>query len=360
MPCPRHHFNSHKQLFFKAFTLVELLLSMAIFSVIMLITASMLDATMGQLRIAEARFSQFQESQAAFESMNLRLAGCELNPYYDYAYPGNNASTVPTSYKLSSDLHFVSGPASVGGAPLFANPSHPRPTHAVFFHGTYGLTDEGGWMKLGNLLNSWGYFIEFGSDTDARAGFLNTSGAPERHRFRLKELQVPAETLRTYALKLSDTSQPVNKLYDWFRTPANDPVNARTVAENVIALVITPLRPSSGGMLNNDLAPDYFYDSRAFQHSPGTLAERTRHKLPPLVRITLVAIDEVSAQQLQDQNGVSMPDLGLNGLFTGANAASRYEQDLNTLEETLQGRKLRYRVFTNTVRLRNSRWTSNY
>jgi uncharacterized protein (TIGR02599 family) len=339
----------------RGFTLIELLLSMTIFSIVLLVTASMLDSTMTQLRIADARFSQFQETQAAFESMNLRITGCELNPYYDYVYPGNNTATVPTSYKLSSDLHFVCGPARGGTLPLL--PDGNRAGHGVFFHGTLGLSDQSSWQEMKGLVNSWGYYLEFGDDKNSRANFLNTSTAPSRRRFRLKELQVPAEQLRTYALKLSAPGTSAGALYDWFRTPASIPLCARTVAENVVALVITPLRPDTGGTLNNDLAPTYFYDSRAYQHTSGALAERTRHRLPPLLQITLVALDEVSAQQLEDKHGDTMPDLGLDGLFLNAN---RYRQDLQALESTLQDRKLRYRVFTNTIRLRNARWTETY
>ena len=98
----------------RGFSLVELLTSLAIFSIVLVAMGEMVGAVLNQLRLGEARFSQFQESQAAFDSITRRLSTCELNPYYDFQYPGNppDTSAVPTRYDLESDLHFVSGPAA--------------------------------------------------------------------------------------------------------------------------------------------------------------------------------------------------------------------------------------------------------
>ena len=131
---------------------------------------------------------------------------------------------------------------------------------------------------------------------------------------------------------------------------------SRTVAENIIALIITPLQSDELGGINNDLAPNYFYDSRAYQHISSPLAEATRHRLPPLIRITLVALDNVSAETLEIENGSSMPDLGLDSYFA---TASSYESDIAALEKALTDKKLRYRVFSSTIRLRNAKWTSS-
>jgi len=348
-------FHSRRQTL-QAFTLIELLLSIGILSIVLVTTTSLLNTSLNQLRVSEAGFGQFQESQAAFETMTSRLSSCELNPYYDYQYPGNNLATVPTGYKLESDLHFVSGRASGGTNSLLQGSNYP--SHAVFFHGTFGLTEQTPWKGLGTLLNSWGYFIEFGDDSTERATFLNGGATPPRYRFRLKELQVPSEALQTYAVGLSTLPSPtVANLYQWFRIPAADSATTHTLAENIIAMVITPLMTNAAGNLSNELAPAYTYDSRTYQYASTGLAERTRHKLPPLLRITLVALDEVSAQQLQDDNGSSMPDLGIGGLFSNP---SQYESDLATLESALVGQKLRYRVFSTMIRLRNARWTNQY
>jgi len=263
---------------------------------------------------------------------------------------------VPTSYALQSELHFICGPARTGSTALFTSGTHP--THGVFFHGAYGLADTPDWRTMGNLLNSWGYYLEFGDDHLDRAAYLNNM--PLRNRFRLKELQVSAEQMRTYADNLSQqTSTTI--VYRWFRNlAAATPSAGRTIAENVVALVINPLQSDPTKGTNTNLSPDYYYDTRAYQYAatiPQARRDQMRHRLPPILRITMVALDEVSAQKLEDANGATAPDLGLAGLFTNA---ANYDADLATLTQTLQNKKLDYRVFTTTVRLRNSRWTGTY
>ena len=345
------------------FTLIELLLSISILSVVLMTTTSLLNASLGQLRIAEARNGQFREVQAAFETMCRRLEACEINPYYDYVYANNDINTVPTGYKLQSDLHFVSGTATAGTSPVIG--SGNRPGHAVFFHGTYGLTAQKDWKGLGTLLNSWGYYVEFGDDSTARPTFLNSgsSGVDSRMRFRLKELQVPAEQMRTYALKLN-TQTTKARVQEWYTTALGDSANTHVVAENILTCVIFPTVPdgsttSTGATLKPEaLAPAYNYDTRSYQYaSSNSLAEVTRHRLPPLSRLTLVAVDEVSAARLQEQNGSAMPSLGLDNLFTDA---AKYDADLQVVENSLVAQKLNYRVFTTTVRLRNARWNGTY
>jgi uncharacterized protein (TIGR02599 family) len=254
-------------------------------------------------------------------------------------------------------LHFICGPAAGPPGALIGGDNHPG--HAVFFHGTYGFTDEPDFKELGTLLNSWGYHLEFGDDAGTRADFLNAGdAAPKRYRFRLKELQVPAELLQTYTAKLNE-KKTEEEIYAWFRSGV-EAGRSHTLAENIVALVITPLVATHEGASGRatDLAPDYFYDTRAYQHNRGSqeLMERTRHKLPPLIRITLVALSEASAQTLAEASGSNVPDLYPASLFTDA---TKYEEDLATLEASLVERKLRHRVFTSTVRLRNSKWTSN-
>ncbi|WP_170157404.1 Verru_Chthon cassette protein C [Roseimicrobium gellanilyticum] len=343
----------------QGFTLVEMLLSIAIVSIVMVAMAEMLDAVLKNLSVAESRSSQFQESQAAFDSIIRRLSACEINPYYDFVYPGTpqDTSQVPIRYGLESDLHFICGPAAGPPGALIGGDNHPG--HAIFFHGAYGFTDTSGLTEMGTLLNSWGYHLEFGDDAGTRADFLNAGNAsPSKYRYRLKELQVPAELLQTYTAKLNEKTTEQD-IYGWFRSGVNGG-HSHTLAENIVALVITPLVTSQEGAPEKatELAPDYFYDTRAYQHNRGSqeLMERTRHKLPPLVRITLVALSETSAQTLAETHGDNMPPLYPASLFTDV---TKYESDLAALEANLVEQKLRYRVFTSTVRLRNSKWTSN-
>jgi uncharacterized protein (TIGR02599 family) len=338
-----------------AFSLVELLVSMAVLTILIASLASLLSTTLSSWRSAEARFSQFRESQAAFESMVGRLQATILHPYLDYEYPGGDKTKTPLRYVRQSDLHFVCGPADGGmeGAPLLPAPP-TTPSHAAFFHVPYGLHHTPGWHGLGNLVNSWGYFIEFSDAAQAHPDFLDSeAGLAPTRRFRLWELQVPAEQVSTFTPALAAATSP-DVAYDWFQSHLAAGL-ARPLAEDVVALVFTPLRPHPSGGTSHDIAPLYTYDTRAHQYLglPADRAARSRHRLPPLLRITLVALDPASASRLAESSPDATPDLGLDGLFIDANS---YDDDLAALADSLQQRNLNYRVFSTTVRLRNSRW----
>ncbi len=338
------------------FTLIEMLVSIAILSLLIVTLTSILSGSLSSWQSAEARFSQFRESQAAFESMTQRLQSAILEPYLDYEYPGGNKAKTPLRYVRESNLHFVSGPVDggVGGAPLLPG-SPDATTHAIFFHGAFGVHGTPAWDGLGNLVNSWGYFLDYGDDSADRPGFLSSEGEiPPLRRFRLKELQVPAEHVSTFAAALG-TATSADQIYTWFRNNVSAG-RVHTLAENIVALVISPLKPDPTHGVSSEIAPSYTYDSRAFQHLPfpADLKESTRHMLPPLLRVTLVALDGASAARLADSDSGSVPDLGLAGLFE---VADNYEEDLAALEQSLIEKNLNYRVFSTTIRLRNARWS---
>jgi len=91
--------------------------------------------------------------------------------------------------------------------------------------------------------------------------------------------------------------------------------------------------------------------------------------LPPLMQVTMVAIDEPSAIRLEAQNnnacpnlvanaasyttGISNPDTGT--LFT---QTSEYATDLQQLTGYLTSIHVTYRVFTAQVPMFNAKWTT--
>jgi uncharacterized protein (TIGR02599 family) len=239
---------------------------------------------------------------------------------------------------------------------LAVDPARPRPTHGIFFHAPVGhVEDADKYGGLPGLLNCWGYYVEFDSDARDRPLFLEAANkiAPERWRYRLMQFMQPAEQLLTYKDPATWFEPAVNKR----DTPA-----AHVLAENVIALIIQPALsredeqqltppPSVEGTA---LAPTYFYDST----QENEVAElNPHHQLPPNVRVTMVAIDEVSALRLA--RGTEMPDFGLSELFkTNVDgSAGAYEEDLAELKETLAELRCNYRVFTTNVVIRGAKWS---
>jgi uncharacterized protein (TIGR02599 family) len=196
-----------------------------------------------------------------------------------------------------------------------------------------------------SMVNTWGYFIEFGSDSALRPTPVNTAGVPVKYRFRLYEMMEPSETLSLYKYTGNSTASKTYTGRTWF-TDALDKPNrsSRVLAENIVALIFRPLDPAS---TPPDLTTNYTYDTA------GSVAN-IRNQLPPYIEVTMVAIDEVSARRLE--NGATAPDFGLTGFFT---QTSNYDQNLEDLRRNLADRKINYRIFTANVSIQGAKWSRN-
>ncbi len=337
---------------FAAFTLVELLVSTAIVALLLVILLSITSQVTASWRHTSGRTEQFRQARESFDAISRRLGQATLNTYWDYDDPAS-----PTNYVRQSELRFLSGPTETiaGGAP-----SGKRwPGQGVFFQSPLGASEPGqtNLSGLNSLLNTWGYFVEFGDDTAFRPAALNGTGVQPRSRFRLCELIQPADQLSIYQYTsgANGSGKPKNLSYagsDWFaqslrQTGMSRPVHV--LAENVVALVVlprlTPQEDATGALL----APGYQYDSTETRSNP---LINPKNQLPPLVQLTMVVLDENSARRLE--NGSAMPNLGLDQLFRDA---ASYDTDLATLEKTLNGKNLGYRVFNTSVRLKGAKWS---
>lgn len=138
----------------------------------------------------------------------------------------------------------------------------------------------------------------------------------------------------------------------------------RVMADNVIALVVLPKlaeKDRPGPTEIGSLAPNYQFDSwRIIEKDRGNnigLANSVRdNKLPPIVQIVMVAIDETSALRFA---GTIPPDWSTRGgqLFTDVKDDDDLLKDLAELEKRLQADRVNYRVFTTDVVLRSSKWS---
>ena len=368
-----------------AFTIVEMLVAVTIIAAVAAILLSLVSQTGSIWRYTTSRAEQFRESRDAFETLSLRIGQATLNTYWDY-----NSTTLPTAYERRSELRFVSGPASQY---LGNNNGATRVTHCIFFHAPFGTIDgpqgaNAGLAGLDNLLNVWGYYVEFNNDGALRPDFLSggAHGTPLRYRFRLMEFRQSSEQMKTYfytsGLNPRDVTKAASIGYqgtDWYRPAANQAnPPCRVLAENIVALIITPRLskqdeqslPASFQSSNPDyspLAPSYAYDS-SLTMNPGQSVSspptNPRSQLPPVLQITLVAIDEVSADRLNLNTGSSNV-FGVNGKFA---ATANYTSDLYanpqgnsaaSLENTLVAKKVNYRIFTTSVAIRAAKWSRN-
>ncbi len=371
-----------------AFSLVELMVSVGILSLLMVLVFSMLDETQKTWSRAKGMVTSFKDARDGFEAMNRNVSQATLNTYIGYDMSGPNAN-IPKKFARKSELHFVCGPAS---QLLENSEGRTRLTHAIFFQAPLGYqtfetksrssSRKDLYGELDSLLNGWGYYVEYSSDRTDRPGFLSSLNPPvaERHRFRLMEFRQPAEATTIYQYKLEDTRPTQDeKIWEWFRSrkfgidhPANnDPQGGagdirttRALADNIIALIISPRLAESDVAASEDntsafrfrnptdIAPDYLYDSRRFHSENDDRATYSRHQIPPVLRVTMIAIDEIDAVRYAGQNpGSTVPKYAPveKDWFSDVR---NYGKDLEKLSEGLTAVGIRFRVFTSNIRMR--------
>ncbi len=339
------------------FTLVELLLSMTIFSMILLIATGVIGQMQKVWRQSSQQLEQFREARMAFESITRSLAQAKLNTYLAYRYNNGPTPTVPATqleaplrYARQSELQFVSGQAT---SLLTAGNINALVSHGMFFQASLGVSHRDGYEALNRLLCGRGYFIMHGDDVAYRPAHVTKV----RSRFRLMEYRPPSEKNEIY-------SETPGK---WFERAldqiisasevADNPSYTRPVAENIVALIISPQVSQQDAATASKkptwIAPNFAYDSSKLANDSLNSPQGTQHMLPPSVFVAVVAIDEASAALLEEKYQGNNPDLIPANAFT---MATEFENDLANLEKALQTEKLNYRVFSSTIPLRNSKW----
>ena len=276
---------------------------------------------------------------------------------------------------------------------------------------------------LDSLMTACGYFIEFGDDPSVPSFLTDKSimkiPAPARYRYRLMEFTMPSEKFNLYARPVDDgwsndprifdetTTATVAKYYGGLVNATRQPITsfvrplwmkeaflrktygsgdppayrfqyAHPLAENIVALVVLPKlatkdRVNSGTTTPNpdvlELAPKYEYDSwRVLSgadaqdpvHNAVTLDNRARDNLlPPIVQLTMVAIDEPSTLRM-DLKLSGKPDWS-QGIFKNADRETTHLDNIAKLEKAIRddpdNKNINYRIFTTDVIIRGSKWS---
>ncbi|TCO87383.1 uncharacterized protein (TIGR02599 family) [Chthoniobacter flavus] len=351
----------------RGFTLVELMLSVVLIGLLAIILASMTSATASSWKYTSSKIEQFRSATSAFETITRRLSQATLNTSWDYHYPNGMSTGTPDKYVRQSDLRFIAGKAET----LFASSNPLRPTHSIFFQAPAGYVDDTvNFSGLENLLNTWGYYIEYNEDTIPP--FLQPLAHPLppqaarislRNRWRLMEYMQPSNRLTIYS---KTSGNPNYTGHEWFLdglSVTNPPTHV--LAENIIAMVLLPKLSTAEDPTGIKLAPTYDYDSTVDTTALNPSADpelNPKNQLPPVVQVSLVAIDEASAVRMSG-NDVNALTAELEGLFV---KASQFEADLRkdptassdaSLESYLIKHKINYRIFTANVSLRGAKWS---
>lgn len=305
------------------FSLVELLVSITILAFLLVLLASVGDQIMKTWSRVSASTQFYQDARAALDLIARRVSQATLNPYWAYDDPAK-----PTRYVRRSDLRFVIQPASSLLGSGFG------PGSAMFFQAPLGRSNSAANRQMVELLNTCGFYIE------RRAGEVAPfpSSAPAGPvKYRLMEVQAPAEAMEVFA------AGPATD-FAWIQSAINSG-HVRQLAENVIFFHVRPLL-SADGDNREDVSTNMMYNSA--ENADATPQPPSANQLPPLLEITLLVLDEASADRFPS-SGISF-----DGKFQ---SAANFESDLKDLTDELADKGMSHRVLQTRVPLPNSKWS---
>lgn len=331
----------------RGFSLVELLVAMGILSVLMLMLTILLDQVQKSWTYAENRIGQFREARVAFDLLTKNVSQASLNTYWDLLDEDDDG--LVDGYFKTSELHFI----TMNADKLDRGQTQQPSGHAVFFQAPLGFSTD--YRNLNNLFNGRGYFVAFGGDKKFKPSFVKS---PERYRFRLMEFRPPAESNQVFADGKEEREDDDRQEFtDWFKQTGtvgdgDFESHLNPLAENIVTLVVSP-RDSVDSIgrsrreTYSEIAPLYAFDSNDADPDFETFGQQ----VPPLLRITMVAIDETSAVRLE--NGQTQPEVLPPGVFDDT---QNFEKDLETIADYMNGKNINYKVFSSIVMLRSSKW----
>jgi uncharacterized protein (TIGR02599 family) len=299
------------------FTLLEALVAMAVLGLIMSILLEIISQTSMTLIQATAAVESFQSARAAFDIVNQTLSQATLNTYWDYDNESN-----PTTYVRKSDLNFyVQNDASF----YAQNARGTEP--GIYFQAPLARAANQS-DEVSGILNACGFYIGYGSNES----FKPTNIVLQSNRFRLMEALQPTENFNVYLAAGNS----------WI---ASVQATALPIADNIIALVAWPRLSEGQDPAGTAISTDFSYNSRV---TSGVQSMQ----LPPVVQLTMIAVDEASASR--QPNLQSTINNVMNGKFA---AVANYNSDLSGVESALSAAKFNYQVFTSAVPLRESQWS---
>lgn len=336
----------------RAFSLIELMVAMGILSILMLMMTVLLDQVQKSWRYSESRISQFREARVAFDLMTKNIGQASLNTYWDLA--DKDKDGLFDGYFRTTELHFITLDATA----LNGSGSQKLTGQAIFFQAPLGFSGE--YRNLNNLFNGRGYFVAFGSDEKFKPSFVESA---DRYRFRLMEFRPPAESNQVFedgakeriADKPQDFSQWIRQTAGVGKGSFEDHLNP--LAENIIALIVSPRdslenAADTRGETFSKIAPNYGFDSNNQAEGFSSFAQQ----VPPLIRVTMVAIDEAAATRFENSDGMPVElTTPFSGLFR---RTEDYSSDVQKLSDDLNELQINHKVFSSLVMLRSSKWSS--
>ena len=329
------------RVFADGFTILELLVAMAILSIMVVLMLGVLQSTSDAWRRNTERSKAFASSRAAFESMTRSISAATLNTYQDYydsarqTRPSGSLTFVPAVYGRRSDLHFTTGTNLVTG----------QRGGAIFMTVPFDYESNNTNDYSSGQLNGIGYFVRFTTNSLRPAGVTNNP-----HRYRLMQFLQPTEQLMV--MNTTNTA--------WFTNNVNANTNIFPIADNVVAFAVLPQLSDRENPTGTALSSDFSYDTRMTWSNIAANQPTNMHQLPPVVQVIMVVLDESSAKRIESGSTEPTAELGFNpsSVFTGT-SSSNLETSLKTISDALSAKRLNYRIFRSEIPIRSAKWSTN-
>lgn len=333
----------------RAFTLVEVLVSMVILAMMMLIITTVISQAQRSWKAASSKVSQFREARLAFDTITRNLRQATIDTHRTFLWGTATYSSDPLAPPTGSGriahlgIKFDTASRLVSGG----GGSSELPGHAVVFQAPLGKTAMGERSSvdisgLKNLLCTRGYFVQFGSDSNFLPVGL-ASRLQAKHRYRLFEYQPNTENNAVY-----------NESGDqgWATIELNDAGNTvRPLADNILMLgfavsFATPASESVPRLAgNSETNLEYAFNS----YEAPEAAKRFR--LPRYAHVFMIAMDEESAARLAQIHNTSAPDTvrSSGATFTSPNQLFGQSGDLAKVRAYMDSQRLNYRIFNSAI-----------
>jgi uncharacterized protein (TIGR02599 family) len=362
------------------FSLLELLASTAVVGGVMIVIASAIATMQNAYVRTRSKIDTFRSAQAAMETVSRRLGMATLNSRLEVFK--DKTTNNEEAYRRQSDLHFYSGPVS-----NIPGNNGDQVGHAVFFQAPLGVDDVLArdqtiyrHDRLHHALNAWGYFIELTTDDAQRPSFMSEAdlGRRPKLRFRLMEFRQPTDEFALFRTATGDSTERPAISADTANTL--DAVLGHTrqafvpdtrgqravsvVAENIVAMFLRPISggtgPGSQDAQRYAIAPNLEYDTRAFQYSSTSTSELIRHRLPPAVELTFVAVAEETWQKIGEDDagrarGQALMQQIRAQVSSGFRDATSFDSQLQQLQRFLDNNKIDHRILVQTIPLPEGR-----
>lgn len=340
------------------FSLIELMVAMGILTILMLMLTVLLDQIQRSWRFSESRISQFREARVAFDLMAKNMGQASLNTYWDMV---TNEDGDIERYSPTSELHFI----TLNDVSQDLPPTNTQTPlgHGIFFQAPLGFSTQ--YRNLNNLFNARGYFVSWGSDKRFKPSFVDSE---DRFRFRLMEFRPPAESNQVFQDGKDERDKGDPQEFDqWYKQAlsvgdGDFESHLNPLAENIIAVIISPRdsienASSSRNQNFSEIAPSYSYNSNdpTRVKDPKDEFSSFTQQVPPLIRLTMIAIDETAA--VRETDGSSIPDDIYGEIGKLFKNTANFTADIEQVSRDLSNEGINHKVFSTLVLLRSAKWT---